>query len=202
MMSPPAGGERSDDPRVSRETAVEVALLMKDTAEMVFRRAVRATGGDRYEAEDLVQEAYQAAAAQWPQIRRWSRDRQMAWLLRIVINKAIDRWRVLGRLRVVSNLPDDLQTPAAERVALSRVAAERCLEVIKKMPRVQRRVAYLRWHEEWTTQEIALELGIKPPTVRVHLKNARDKLLTAVGDEVFLTEDSDEQEEYPGEEAQ
>ena len=186
--------------RIPTPVAAEVARLMAEESAALFGYALRITNGDRQEAEDLVQEAFQAAALNWSKLRRRPREVQRAWLRRVVKNKAIDRWRVAGRTQLVEDVPDR-QAPSAERIALSRMALDRCLEVINKMPRVQHRVAYLRWHEDWSTEEIARELGIAQATVRVHLMNARRELVDAVGDEVVLAEGPDVNDDNDGREA-
>jgi DNA-directed RNA polymerase specialized sigma24 family protein len=40
------------------------------------------------------------------------------------------------------------------------------------MPRIRRRVAYLRFHEGWTNRMIAEHLGTRPGTVAKHVSNA------------------------------
>jgi len=92
-------------------------------------------------------------------------------------------------VQAVAEVPDHRQAPSVEGVALSRIALDRCLEAINKMPPVQHRVAYLRWHEEWSTREIAHELGIAQATVRVHLMNVRNALRDEVGDELLVAEE-------------
>ena len=81
------------------------------------------------------------------------------------------------------------------------MALDRCLQAIQKMPPAQHRVAYLCWHEDWSTKEIARELGIAQATVRVHLMNARRDLVDAVGNEIVLAEERDDEDDSRGKEA-
>jgi RNA polymerase sigma-70 factor, ECF subfamily len=187
-------------PRIPLQLAAEVAQLYVDESAAVFRYALYLTHGDQEEAENLVQETFQEAARKWAKLRMLSREAQRAWLFTVVKNKAIDRWRVARRHHLVSDVPEHGSAPSAEQVALSRLALDRCWEVISKMSPMQQRVAYLFWHEGWTTREIAEELGITPDTVRVHRKNARDELADAIGDEVVLFEEADDEDNH-GEEA-
>jgi RNA polymerase sigma-70 factor (ECF subfamily) len=170
-----------------------MARLFMEKAEAVAKVA-RGLASDRREVEDLVQEAFQAAAEDWARIATYSPDRRRAWLCRVAINKAIDRYR-LGKRTQLDADPDPLQvTPSAEETALTRIEKDCCWQAIKEMPPKQRTVAYLRWHEEWTAKEIAEDLGIASSTVRVHLRNALLAVKAAVGDEVSVTDEPDDGE--------
>lgn len=92
------------------------------------------------------------------------------------------------------------ESPSTEYVALSRLVKDRCLKVIGDMPDARSKVAYLRFHEEWDTKEIAEHLGIAVSTVRVHVHDARVTLQAAVGSEVQLTDETGEKADT-GEEA-
>ncbi len=85
-----AAGRLMTQRRISAEAAAEVVRLMVEESAALFRRSLRATNGDWEEAEDLVQETFQAAALNWAKLRRWPRSRQRAWLFRVLINKAIE----------------------------------------------------------------------------------------------------------------
>lgn len=179
--------------RIAPDVAAQVARLFFEEAENVSKAARRAAS-DQREAEDLVQEAFQAAAMNWDRIATYSPDKRRAWLCRVAINKAIDCYR-LGRraqLGADPNMPE--VAPSAEETALTRIEKDRCWQAIKEMPLKQRTVAYLRWHEEWTAKEIAENLGIAASTVRVHLRNALIAAKAAVGDEATVTDEPDDDE--------
>lgn len=141
--------------RIPPEVQEAVAALFLHEADVVFRSARRAAGGDRREAEEAVQEAFQAAAVQWVTIGRYPPDRQRAWLIRVAINKVIDRQRAVGHVSLEADPEPERQAPSAELVALTRITKDRCLKVISEMLETRRRVAYLAFHEEWTAPEIA-----------------------------------------------
>lgn len=177
---------------VCAEIAAQVERLLIEEGPAVYRCALRALQGNVAEAEDLVQEAFEAAMLNWARVGGFSRSRQRAWLCRVVRNKAVDRWRSsrrLSRLDGVLDLDDSTDT---ERVALSAVAADRCIRAINSMPPVRHRVAYLRWRMEWSTAEIAAELGITGSAVRWHLGAARDQLGTAIGDELAFLDSGED----------
>jgi len=179
--------------RIPPEVREAVAALFRKEADAVFRSAWLAAGGDRGEADDAVQEAFQAAALQWATVGSYPPDRQRAWLMRVAINKVIDRQRAARRHRLEAETePESAQrAPSAEHVALTRVMKDRCLKAISEMPETRRTVAYLAFHEEWTAPEIAEHLGIKPSTVRVHIHHARAMLEAAVGAELPAVQPND-----------
>jgi RNA polymerase sigma factor (sigma-70 family) len=166
--------------RFAPEVLVQVARLYVEEAEAVFKVTRRAVYDDR-EAEDLVQEAFQAAALAWEKIAGYSPERKRAWLRRVAINKAIDRYRAGSRMHLVADVHVARLAPSAEEVVVTRLERDRCLQVIREMPPVRRLIAYLRWHEEWTVREIAEDFGIATSTVRVHLHDARVTLEEALG---------------------
>lgn len=187
--------------RIPPAVAAEVARLFKAESEAVFRSALRAAGGDRAEAENLVQEVFEAAALQWATIAAYLPDRRRAWLCRVARNKAIDGYRAGKPMQLAADPDVSGESPSAERVALTRMQKDRCVKVISQMPEMRRKVAYLKFHEEWKTCEIAEYLSIAAGTVRVHVHGARVMLENAVGPEVFLTEDLAEETDVGEEEA-
>jgi RNA polymerase sigma-70 factor (ECF subfamily) len=180
--------------RVTPDVRGQVARLFVDEADAVSK-AARRVASDEREAEDMVQEAFHAAAENWDRIATYSPDKRRAWLCRVAINKAIDRYRA-GRRTQLGVDPADMSqvAPSAEDTALTRIEKDCCWKAMREMPLKQRTVAYLRWHEEWTAKEIAEGLGIATSTVRVHLRNALTAVNAAVGDEVVITDELDDDE--------
>lgn len=177
--------------RIPAEVAAQVARLYVEKAPAVFGSALRAARGDRAGAEDLVQRTFQAAAEQWVTIVDYPPAKKQAWLRRVAINKAIDDYRAGSRVEP-SAYPEDTasQSPSAEQVALTRMQADRCLKVIREMPEMRSKVAYLKFHEDWANREIAEYLGISAGTVGKHVSDARADLKKALP-EMTLAEDSD-----------
>jgi RNA polymerase sigma-70 factor (ECF subfamily) len=109
-----------------------------------------------------------------------------------LVNKAVDTWRRIGRIDVTDTL-DGLDRPGDADETYTRAACSlawaRAFEIIQQMPPMRHHVVCLRWIVGWSTAEISIELGIQQTTVRVHLKNARDTLIAAIGPDVpFLAE--------------
>jgi RNA polymerase sigma-70 factor (ECF subfamily) len=174
--------------RIPRAVADQVERLFTEESPTVYRRALQAAGRDRGIAEDCVQEAFQEAALAWDKIAGLSPEARRSWLCRVAMRKAIDRYRGTRRLSLTAEIDVAPESLNPEDAALTSMAKDRCLEVIKAMPKARRKVAYLRFHEEWKTSEIAQHLGIAEATVRVHVHAARRALELAVGPEVSFTD--------------
>jgi RNA polymerase sigma factor (sigma-70 family) len=187
--------------QIPSEFTAQVAGLFVEEAPAVFRSALRAARGDRAEAEDLVQEAFQAAAEQWAAIVDYSPAKKRAWLCRAVINRAVDGYPA-GRRVGLGGFPEDrtCRAPSAEQVALTRMQADHCLKVIREMPEIRSKVAYLKFHEEWANREIAENLGISPGTVGKHVSDARADLKKALPEMTF-TDDRGGETDADAEEA-
>jgi RNA polymerase sigma factor (sigma-70 family) len=157
--------------------------LFRAASPKLFRRALLLTQQNREEAEDLVQMVFQAAVTRWETIGHKDAGEQMAWLHKVLRNKAADFWRVNGRecplTDLVLNQIPALQGP--DQQVLSSIALERVLKVVNDMPPVRHRVAYLRLLAGFPTREVARILGIKQSTVRGHFKEAMRDLRKEVG---------------------
>jgi RNA polymerase sigma-70 factor (ECF subfamily) len=187
--------------RIPPEVAAQVARLFAEQSEAVYRSALRAARGDKGEAENCVQEAFQAAAEGWDTIADYPPGRKLAWLCRVAINKAIDGYRARKPVRPAADLEDVANaSPSAEYAALTGMQAERCLKVISEMPEMRSRVAYLKFHEGWKNQVIAGYLGISPGTVGKHAWDARADLKKALP-EMSFADDHDGEADGDGEEA-
>jgi RNA polymerase sigma factor (sigma-70 family) len=181
------------------EAMAAIATLFKSAAERLFWRA-RLLSGDRAQAEDLVQETFHEAIKNWNTLGRREPDLQAAWLFRVLYNKAVDQWRSGQRLHLVEMLEDRPSGDDVHHAAMCDIAADRAWKAIQAMPAVRRNVARLRWIDDREIGEIALELGIQPSTVRVHLKHARDTLRRTIGDDVPFLKELDDGVRRTGEE--
>lgn len=141
------------------------------------------------EALDLVQEAYVVALTSVERFREESSLK--TWLFGILVNKARERRRKLGREVPESSLPDDVaerldarghwadppqrwEDPSGrmDRQALARLAAEE----MGALGETQQAVLRLRDVEGFDTAEVAGMLGITEINVRVTLHRARTAL--------------------------
>jgi RNA polymerase sigma-70 factor (sigma-E family) len=120
-----------------------------------LRRLAFLLCGDWAEAEDLVQESLVRCHRRWNRINR---DDPHAYVRQALIN-GVHNWRRARRIE--RQLPEDLPAPSAgsdDRVVL--VAALRALPIL------QREVLVLRYFEELSEAEIAVQLAVAPGTVK------------------------------------
>ncbi|WP_445520381.1 RNA polymerase sigma factor [Streptomyces sp. NEAU-174] len=172
--------------RISGEYRAEIASLYRELTGELRSFATRLLYGEPDTAQDIIQEVFQAAALNWEQLRCLGRDRQRAWLFRVVKNKVFDHWGVTRRQVPLPDVEFEVAASDTPRAAVSNLLLLRCWMVINSMSRAQRRVALLRWYAEWTSREIADHLGLSPKTVHAHLSNARRALVREFGDEVVF----------------
>lgn len=131
--------------------------------------------GDLSVAEDLSQDALQAAWEAWDRVG--SLDSPGAWVRRAVINRSAGHARRTGR----------------ERRALARLAGQPRVTVelkprdhefwaeVRKLPERQAQAVALFYLEDCSVDEIAAVLGCAAATVRVHLHRGRLALAHALG---------------------
>jgi RNA polymerase sigma-70 factor (ECF subfamily) len=150
-----------------------LALYRRHTSAL-FGLAARLCGGDRHEAEEIVQEAWVRAAPAMVSFRWGSSLR--TWLSGFVVNG----WRELMRARR-RDMPREVrpetaetETPAAERIDLERAVAQ--------LPDGFRAVLVLHDVEGLTHEEIGRLLGIEEGTSKSQLARARQAIRRRLGD--------------------
>lgn len=154
-------------------------------AKEVNRHVFLLARGDRELTDDVVQEAFQAAAHNWRQLRTFDATRQVGWLCRTAAHIAIDHFRrnETARRKQPEVLHFHYQRPAADTLheALTEAALERCWKAIERMPPQRHLVALLRWRCGYQNREIAKLLDMAEGTVSAHLSAARRTLRSEVG---------------------
>jgi len=154
--------------------------IMQGCNQRLFRVA-RAIVGDDAEAEDVVQEAYVRAFAHLSSFR--AEASLASWLTRIAINEARGRLRRRRRL-VELDAVERAQSQGAEIIMFpnrptpeadaARLQIRRLIEeAVDELPEAFRLVFLLREVEECSTEETAVQLGLKPETVKTRLHRAR-----------------------------
>jgi RNA polymerase sigma-70 factor, ECF subfamily len=148
-----------------------------------LRAAATALTRNPVDAEDLVQETYTKAYANFHQFREGSNAR--AWLLRILTNTFINGYRRGQRepARVQLNaVADWLADPAgtalrsAEEVALARMTDARVTRALQRLPPEFRRTVYLADVEGFSYREVAGLMHCPVGTVMSRLHRARSQL--------------------------
>ena len=167
------GHEVADPPSVEGEAVGFDAFARRERQALVaFAWSLT---GDAGAAEDLAQEALEAAWQGWDRIGGY--ERPGAWARRVVANRAVSRGRRSG----------------SERRALGRVAArpvaaielepadDRFWAAVRALPERQAQAVALHYLDDWGVGEIAEVLGLAEATVRVHLHRGRLALARALG---------------------
>ena len=171
-------------------------LLMRRHNQMLFRTA-RSILKDDAEAEDAVQEGYLLA---YRAMGRFRGDAKLStWLVRIVANEAIARFRKRRRGAEVIQLDgdstaehdpeDSMSESKSERPEQAALRAEtrRLLEArIDALPDAFRTVFVLRAIEEFSVEETAAALDIPEATVRTRFFRAKSLLREALSKEIDL----------------
>lgn len=109
------------------------------------------------------------------------------WAQRIAVRGAIDlarrerRWDHAPLHAVADPIAGDGERP--DRAFEARRVQDRVREAADRLPGNQRAIFVLRDLEDWSTAEIAGQLGLAESTVRVHLARARARLRAALNEE-------------------
>ncbi len=182
-------------PRIALGDADAFELLMRRCNRTLYRTA-RSILKDDAEAEDAVQEAYMLA---YRAIGSFRGDAKLStWLVRIVVNESIARFRKRSRRAEIIQFSGaqeqdaDAQevnvneaTPEQPEHAAMRAETRRLLErKIDALPDAFRTVFVLRALEELTVEETAETLGIAAATVRTRYFRAKGLLREALAHEI------------------
>lgn len=165
----------------------EFEALFSRTYQRAFNLAYRLTGNES-DAEDLTQDAFLRA---WSSFDRYDRNRSFeVWLMRILSNLAIDRWRRHSSVQVHSLdqtyrsngvdvqlkavLPD--RAPSPEQQCYTSADGERIRAALGKLPDNYRTAIILTDIEEWSYEEVAQRMRCPVGTVRSRLHRGRHLL--------------------------
>ena len=129
----------------------------------LFTTARLLTGGNRAEAEDLLQGAYERAYRHWGRISR--RADPERYVRQILVNASVDRWRRLRRHPEIPLAVGGADPGTADTAA---VVADRdlLLRGLAALPPRQRAVLVLRYFEDLSEAETAMMLGCSVGTVK------------------------------------
>jgi RNA polymerase sigma-70 factor, ECF subfamily len=130
--------------------------------------------GDRWAAEELVQEAFLRAHQRWSVVSRY--DRPGAWVRRVVVNLATSRRR---RLVTAARAAVRLRTERPPEPALSWASAD-FWAAVRRLPARQAQVVALYYEADRSVGDVAGMLGCAEGTVRAHLHRARRALAAAL----------------------
>jgi len=133
------------------------AELYENNFERVYAYVVRRVG-DRAETEDLTSEVFHHALAN---LRRfeWRGIPFAAWLFRIAANLISDRWQRRSREQVADEQPEQIESAHAKGTEFEEVERKATLfRLVDALPAEQRRVVVLRFVEQKSIKDVALEI--------------------------------------------
>jgi RNA polymerase sigma-70 factor (ECF subfamily) len=140
----------------------DYASLFETTAPRLWRALYVYTGGRRVLAEEAVAEAFALVMERGSAVI----DPE-AWIFRTAFRIATNEMRRERRAQPAASQPEPTYEP--EQV-------QDLMRALNKLPKNQRAAIVLHYREDLAVQEVASILGIKAPTVRVHLHRGRKKL--------------------------
>ncbi|WP_246128044.1 SigE family RNA polymerase sigma factor [Amycolatopsis rhizosphaerae] len=135
--------------------------------------------GDRGHAEDLLQTALLRASLRW----RAAREQPEAYVRRVLVNLARDRWRRSRRRVAEQSLDDTTPRPADRRDPADLVADRTAIrQALAGLPRRQREVVVLRFFADLSVADTAETLGMSEGTVKAHTNRALARLRQELGE--------------------
>ena len=168
-----AAAERPDE-----DVSHRLGVLFDAHHQRLYRLARRLAGSVE-DARDLVQETF-LRAARSPASVPEGRPNEEAWLVRVLINIARDRWRrrAVQKRALVQEIASVPQESNPERSAIAHATVWRALEILA--PR-RRAILVMYELEGMAIPAIAGLLNVAPVTVRWHLSRGRRELAHVLG---------------------
>lgn len=172
------------DDQITPDDADELADCFAACAREIFGHACALARGDREQAGDLVQAAFQAAARAWPGLGHLAEEQRRGWLRTAVENIAVSG---LHRETAVRGRPAQIEArspsgPAGSgEVAFTEITLERCWQLIGELPERQHPIALMCWQLDMKEAEIAAVLGVAEKSVSETLDRVGRKLTALLG---------------------
>jgi len=155
------------------------AKLYERYFDRVYAFAVTRTG-NRAAAEDVTAETFRQALENLSRFE-WRGVPFSAWLFRIAANAATDYFKRAAReeplLETVSS-----QDEAWEARLIEVETRARLFELVQRLPKDQRKVLVMRFGQENSVKEVALEMGRSEGAVKLLQHRAMETLRSGVGD--------------------
>lgn len=129
-------------------------------------RALALTLGDRDLAAEAADEAMARAYQHWRSVQSY--DNQAGWAYRVGLNWARSRLRKRKREILADKMPE-----ASTEISFTDPDLDRA---VKALPVDSRAVVVLRHYLDWSTDEVARALQIRPGTVKSRLHRAMAEL--------------------------
>lgn len=130
---------------------------------------VYALSGDRCETEDVVQEAYARAWQHWEKVSVHGDPE--AWVRTVAYRIRVSQWRrVTARFRAHQRHGAEPDVPELSVDYVAIIAG------LREIAPSQRRAIVLHHLVGLSVEEVALETGVSPGTVKAHLSRGRARL--------------------------
>jgi RNA polymerase sigma-70 factor (ECF subfamily) len=134
--------------------------------------------GDRWQAEDVVQETFLRAWQHFDVVSAAEPPAQRAWLLRTMRNLATDLWRRQAAFPV-----EALRESGHGRDACATAGAELRMDMMNalmELGEADREMVVMRYLEDMTSREIGEAMNLPEGTVRRRLAECRRVLATSL----------------------
>jgi RNA polymerase sigma-70 factor (sigma-E family) len=156
--------------------------FVEGSSSWMLTLAMLLTGHNRADAEDLLQTVLERAYRRWRRICRTGDP--APYVRQMLVNAALDRWRLLRRRPEQALDPDD-SAPARALAWSDQSAAvadqDLLWRALARLPPGQRAVLVLRYYEDLTEAQIAGVLGCSVGSVKSQASRALAKLRGIVG---------------------
>lgn len=147
-----------------------------------LRRYARALVGDRYAADDLVQDTLERA---WNKFYLWRPGSDLrAWLFAIMHNVFVNQAR--RRRHEVEQLMEEVPAVAVRATQSEQLELQDVDRALRVLPSEQREVVLLVVVEQLTYSEVSRALDIPIGTVMSRLSRARERLRQSLGGQTVV----------------
>jgi RNA polymerase sigma-70 factor (sigma-E family) len=128
---------------------------------------------DVQEAEEVVQEAFEAMHVAWRRLN--DKDKALQYLRQTVVNKSrsVLRHRKVVDMHAPKPAPDE---PSAEHGALVLLERSAVADALRALPERQREAIVLRYYADFSEADIAKAMGISKGAVKSHTARAMSTL--------------------------
>jgi RNA polymerase sigma-70 factor (sigma-E family) len=157
--------------------------FVEGSSSRMLTMAMLLTGHSRADAEDLLQTVLERAYRRWRRICRTGDPGP--YVRRMLVNAALDRWRLLRRRPELPFAPDAPPRAVATLAGPDMTAALAQQDLLwcalARLPSGQRAVLVLRYYEDLTEAQTAAVLGCTVGSVKAQASRALSKLRGIVG---------------------
>jgi len=175
----------ADSPSANREARANAFLALADQHLDASYRLAHAILRERAEAEDATHDAFVTAWRKWDSLR----DRALFehWFDRILVNTCRNRLKSMSRRRIGETTAAPPLTAADPYGQVHQRDA--LWPAIARLTPDQRIVVSLRFYRDFSIDEIAVRVGVRPGTVKSRLHRALRDLRASLGEAESMRSD-------------